>query len=54
MSLNTYLESLPKYTELEESIARSRVLYPITIEDIYYWNENQTIHNYSYDWNDIA
>ena len=41
MTLVTYLESLPKYTELEESIARSRVLYPstTTIEDNYDWNE---------------
>ena len=41
MTLITYLESLPKYTELEESLARSRVLYPttITIEDKYDWNE---------------
>ena len=55
MTLITYLKSLQSYTELEESIARSRVLYPsTTIEDSYYWNENQTIHNYSYDWNDIA
>ena len=43
MNLVTYLNSLPSYTELEESIARSRVLYPSTtkIED-------------NYDWNDIA
>ena len=41
MTLVTYLESLPKYTELEESIARYRVLYPskIKIEDNYDWNE---------------
>ena len=41
MTLVTYLNSLPSYTELEESIARSRVLYPSTtkIEDNYDWNE---------------
>ena len=57
MTLISYLESLPQYNELEESIARSRVLNPSTIawdQDSYDWNENQTIHNYSYDWNDIS
>ena len=44
MSLNTYLDSLPSYSELEESIARARVLYPSTIA----WDQD------NYDWNDIA
>ena len=43
MTLITYLESLPKYNELEESIARSRVLYPSTIA----WDQD------NYDWNEI-
>jgi len=42
MSLNTYLESLPQYDELEESIARFLVLYPRV------WDQD------SYDWDDIT
>ena len=42
-----------KLSESEESIARSRVLCNTTAweQDDYDWkSEIQTIHNYSYDW----
>ena len=43
MSLNTYLKNIDNWSELEESLARSRVLCN-TIA----WEQD------SYDWNDIT
>ena len=46
MTLITYLENISKWNELEESLARSRVLCNTIAWD-------QDLYKDSYDWNDI-